>query len=240
MKKRQHFGEFEYTKFDLRRDQYYNTLENLEKLDIPFQDLVENFTCFTGHMSLARYLGLYELYKKALGVAGHIAEIGTYKGASFFLFSKLVQIYESESLTQVHGFDWFEGMPDEEPTLQKVTKGEYKASEEAIRRLIEFQGLNNISFIHKLDVTKELKSFLDTYKHLQFKLIFLDAGIYEVVKISLSLLWERLTPGGILILDQYNHELSPGETMAVREVLPNAKVKTLPNIWMPTAYIIKE
>jgi hypothetical protein len=86
MKNRQHQGEFEYVKFESRRDTYYQSLTELQTLDIPFQDLIENFTCFTGHMSLSRYLGLYELYKSTLGVAGHIAEVGTYKGASFFFF----------------------------------------------------------------------------------------------------------------------------------------------------------
>ncbi len=85
--KRQHQGEFEYVKFDSRRDSYYEALKCYGELNIPIQDLIENFTCFTGHMSLSRYLGLYELYKKTIGVAGHIAEVGTYKGSSFFLFA---------------------------------------------------------------------------------------------------------------------------------------------------------
>lgn len=240
MKARQHRGELEYIKFENRRDEYYETLTEIEDLNIPFQDLIENFTCFTGHMSLSRYLGLYELYKNTLGVAGHIAEVGTYKGASLFLFAKLIKIFESESLTQVHGFDWFEGMDNSKENVSKVNKGDYKADEATLRRLIKIQHLDNLAFIHKVDVTKDLKSFLGQYKHLQFKIVFLDAGIYEVVKVALPLFWERLTPGGILILDQYNHELSPGETIAVREILPNAKVKTMPNIWMPTAYIVKE
>ena len=239
-KERQHQGEFEYTRFDSRRDTYYKALNQYRDMNIPIQDLIENFTCFTGHMSLSRYLGLYELYKQTLGVAGHIGEVGTYKGASFFLFAKLIKIFESESLTQVHGFDWFGGMETDNIAEFKVEKGCYQADEETVRNLIKIQELENIAFLHKIDVTKELDNFLNKYKHLQFKLLFLDAGLYEVVSIALPLLWERLTPGGILVLDQYNHELSPGETMAVREILPNAKVRTLPNIWMPTAYIVKE
>lgn len=237
---RQHHGEFEYKKFDERRDQYYEMLNTYRSMDIPIQDLVENFTCFTGHMSLSRYLGLYELYKKTLGVAGHIGEVGTFKGSSFFLFAKLIRIFESESLTQIHGFDWFGGMDSDSVADFKVEKGSYQANEATVRKLIEIQQLENIAFLHKLDVTKELNSFLEKYQHLQFKLVFLDAGLYEVVTTALPLLWERLTPGGILVLDQFNHELSPGETMAVREILPNAKVKTLPNIWMPSGYIVKE
>ena len=69
-------------------------------------EIIEDFPRFSGHMSIGRYLTLYELYKKTEGIAGHIAEVGTYKGSSLLWFTKLVQIYESESLTQVHGFDW--------------------------------------------------------------------------------------------------------------------------------------
>ncbi len=232
-------GEFEYNRFASRRDAYYEGVQKIKNLDYTFEDLIEHFPCVVGHMTLSRFIGLYELYKKSMGVAGHIAEVGVYKGASFLFFAKLIQIFEAESLTQVHGFDWFEGTGADDIET-KIELGTYKESFERIQELIAAQNLQNISFVHKLDVTKELKPFLAKYKHLQFKLICLDAGLYNVVKAALPLLWERLTPGGILVLDQYNHELSPGETLAVREILPNAKVKTLPNIWMPSAYIVKE
>ncbi|MCB9188190.1 MAG: hypothetical protein H6599_02800 [Flavobacteriales bacterium] len=35
-------------------------------------------------------------------------------------------------------------------------------------------------------------------------------------------------------------ELGPGETLAVCELLPGVKIKTLPNSWMPNAYAVKE
>lgn len=238
MAKTIHTGSLEHIRFEERRAPYYETLEKMKGMQHSFEDILEHFPCFVGHMTLSRFLGLYELYKMTTGVAGHIAEVGSYKGASLLLFAKLIKIFEAESLTQVHGFDWFEGTGTDE-IESFVEAGTYKSSYEGLLELIKIQHLNNIAFVHKLDVTKELKTFLDKHLHLQFKLVFLDAGMYNVVKTALPLLWERLTPGGILVLDQYNHEFSPGETLAVREILPDAKVKTLPNIWMPTAYIVK-
>ncbi len=233
-----HSGQFEYVRFADRRKPYYEGLEKIKSLNYSFEDLLEHYPCFVGHMTISRFLGLYELYKMSLGVAGHIAEVGTYKGASLLHFGKLIKIFESESLTQVHGFDWFQGTgTDEIKTF--VEAGTYKESYDRLIELINAQHMNQIVFVHKMDVIKELKGFLNDNLHMQFKLVFLDAGMYNVVKTALPLFWERLTPGGILILDQYNHELSPGETLAVRELLPEAKVRTLPNIWMPTAYIVK-
>lgn len=233
-----HEGKYEYIKFNDRRKPYYEGLEKIKQLEYSFQDMVEHYPCFVGHMTLSRFLGLYEMYKMSLGVAGHIAEVGSFKGASLLHFAKLVNIFESESLTQVHGFDWFEGTGgDEIETF--VEAGTYKESYERLLKLVKAQQLDNMTFVHKMDVITGLEPFLNENKHMQFKLVFLDAGMYNVVKAVLPLFWERLTPGGILILDQYNHELSPGETLAVREILPDAQVKTLPNIWMPSAYIIK-
>jgi predicted O-methyltransferase YrrM len=74
---------------------------------------------------------------------------------------------------------------------------------------------------------------------MQFKLVFLDAGQYEIVKSCLTHFWPRLTSGGVLIFDQFNHELAPGEARAVRECLPDAKLRTLPGAWMPTTYVVK-
>jgi len=122
----------------------------------------------------------------------------------------------------------------------KIEQGGYKQDYNDIVELNKKQGFDNLAFIHKIDVVEELEGFLKENLSLQFKLFFLDAGTYKVVKTALPLIWERITPGGIVILDQYNHELSPGETLAARELLPDAQVKVIPNIWMPSGYIVKE
>lgn len=234
-----HTGKFEYTKFEHRREPYRESLSKMKSMDLSFEELVEDFPRFAGHMSIGRYLTLYEMYKKASGIAGHIAEVGTYKGSSLLWFTKLLQIFEPESLTQVHGFDWFKGTGDDSVGL-KIEKGSYSYEYENLQYLIEAQNLQNNCFVHKLDVVNELEDFFKENPHLYFKVVFLDAGFYDVVKRSLEVLWPRLNPGGILILDQFGHELSPGEAMAVKEILPYAKIETINNSWMPNSYIIKK
>ena len=68
----------------------------------------------------------------------------------------------------------------------------------------------------------------------------MDCGKYDVVKHSLPHFWNRLNKGGIIIFDQYSHEHAPGETLAVHEVVPDIKLRTIKNAWTPTAYAIKE
>lgn len=231
-------GAFETRKFADRKSQYYEGLAEILSLGYEKEDLVHHFPSFVGHMSLSRFLVFYELYKRTLGVAGHIAEAGVYKGAVTLFLAKLTQIFEPESLTLVHGFDWFEGahLTTEEPN---VMEGSYKEDYSRLMRLIEAQKLDHVIHIHKLDLRTELDRFFEENKYMQFKLVFLDVGLYDVVIHCLRHFWPRLTSGGVLIFDQFNHELAPGETRAIKEFMPDAKIRTLPFGWMPTAYVVK-
>ncbi|MDD3296106.1 MAG: class I SAM-dependent methyltransferase [Candidatus Omnitrophica bacterium] len=230
---------YESMKFDSRRKSYYKGLKAMQNLGYVFDDYIHHFPSFAGHMTIARFLGLYELYKMSLGVAGHIAEAGIHKGFGTIGLAKIVKIFEPESLTLVHGFDWFLGMDstNEEPN---ILKGSYKEDYKRLMKLINAQQLGNIIHIHKLDLKTELGTFFKTNSYLQFKLVIIDAGQYDIVASCLRNFWERITPGGILVFDSFNHEISPGETRAIKELLPNSKIRTLPWLWTPTAFVVKE
>jgi predicted O-methyltransferase YrrM len=170
---------------------------------------------------------------------GHIAEAGVWKGSSLLMFAKLTRLFEPEALTQVHGFDWFRGNHPEEAEKHLVSENSYFESKERLEALIRAQRLDNVALLHELDLSKDLDAFFSKYAHLQFKLVFLDCGLYPVVRHCIEYFWERLTPGGILLLDNINHETAPGETLAVREMLPGMRIHTFPFTQQPTGYIVK-
>ncbi len=232
-------AKYESMKFDKRRESYHAGLRAIRELDYSFDDYVHHFPSFVGHMTMARFLGFYELYKMCLGVAGHIAEAGVYRGFGTIGLAKMARIFEPESLTLVHGFDWFRGT---EPTAEEpnVLEGSYQEDYERLSKLIEAQGLQDTIHLHKLDLKRELDAFFERNAYMQFKMVVLDAGQYDIVSSCIRNFWDRITPGGIMVFDQFNHELGPGETRAIKELLPCAKIKTLPWLWMPTAYVIKE
>lgn len=233
-------GTLEAQKFDYRRKQYYEYINYLKNIYGGVSEVLEHFTAYVGHMSLHRVLTIYELYKKTLGMAGHIADVGVYKGASSLLFAKLIKIYESESLTMCHGFDWFEGTGElSAADSDLVEKGSYKTDYEEIKTLVQKQGFDNILKVHKLNLLTDLDTFFKENTHLRFKLIMMDAGIYDVMKTAIPFFWERLNRGGIMIFDQYTCQFAPGETLAIHELLPEVEIHTIPNSWMPNAYIVK-
>jgi len=235
----QHF-KYEYLKHQKLRPEYYKGLNHILESDFKKEEIIHNFPTFIGHQTMARAVTLYEAYKLTLDVAGHIAEIGVDLGFGSFLFGKLSKIFEPNTLTQIHGFDWHKGSVLTGEEANYIAQGSYKTPEDKIKNLIDTQGLDNIIHIHNLDASKDLPDFFEKHTHLQFKLVFLDCGIYEVVLETLKNFWPRLTPGGVLIIDHYSFEMAPGEMRAIREVLPHVKWKQFPFGWMPCAYAIKE
>lgn len=231
-------GEFETAKHAGRRPGYYAALDQIASMGYQPADLIHHFPAFTGNLTLIRYLTLYEMYKKAQGLAGHIAEVGVDMGASSLLFAKLIQTFEPDALTMVHGFDWFQGYRAAEDDVL-LKDGAASEPEARVRELVKIQGLDNILKIHTLDVTKDMDAFFTKHPHLRFKLLYLDSGTYPVTLAAIKALWPRLLPGGIMVLDQYNNEVGPGEVRAVSELLPDYKVETLNNSWYPNAFIQK-
>jgi len=223
-----------------RREGYWKGIHEILEMGIAPADLIHHAPAFAGHVNLARYLALYEAYKLALPVAGHIAEAGIWKGTCTIFFAKLMRMFEPASNTLVHGFDWFKGARLEGDEAKLVEEGMYAASHEWVTRLVSVQGLDDVVRIHNLDLAQELPDFFARHPHLQFKLIFLDCGVYKVVRACLEQFWPRLTPGGVLVLDNYNHETAPGETRAVRELLPDKKIRSFEFTNQPTAYLVKD
>ncbi len=231
--------EFEHRKFAAESAEFHRAIDEILELDIPKKDLIHQYPIYSGFVNLGHHLALYELFKKTLTLSGHVAEIGTWKGAGLLFFAKLIKLFEPHSNTQVHGFDWFEGM-DPDPEMDALThQGMYKAEYELLLELIRIQKLENIAFVHKLDVAKEITKFFEEFPSLRFKLIYLDCGIYAVVKKSIQAFWPRLVKGGILIFDHFNNSAVPQECRAIQEELGDVEMHQIEFCRRPTGYVVK-
>lgn len=230
----------ETAKFEHRREPYYEALPRVLELAGETPNLLHHFPAYTGHVTLARFLFLYEVYKMTLGLAGHIAEAGIFKGTSVLQFAKMMQLFEPESLGLVFGFDWFQGNHPEGEEAELVDEGSYFAGYEEVSELVSVQGLDPLIRLVDMDLSgPALGEYFRENEHLHFKIVMLDCGLYEVVKNCLEEFWGRLGKGGVLVLDNFNHETAPGEVRAVREILPDAEIRTFPFCAQPTAYIVK-
>jgi hypothetical protein len=229
----------ESSKFDSENKVYFDFIEWVNKNEISSTELIYEFTSWVGQVNLMRFLSFAETYKKTLELSGDIADIGTYKGSSMFAFAKLIKTFEPYSQTVVHSFDWFKGMRVGSKDDQRQS-GKYLADYRQINEMRIRQGLDGITNIHNLDLTQDLASFFESRPWLRFKLVLLDVGIEAVIRNSMKFFWPRLVPGGILMLDHFNNESSPMESVVIEEYIGSSQIKQYSYSRSPSAYIVKK
>ncbi len=144
------------------------------------------------------------------GVAGDIVEFGCYVGTtSVFLGT------QREKGKQLFLYDSFEGLPEKglqdiSPVGQQFVAGELAATKKQLLSNLKRAG------VHDARVKKAWFSDLtdvDVPESISFA--FLDGDYYDSILIPLQLIWERLSPGAIVIVDDYANEALPGAARAV-------------------------
>ena len=187
------------SKYKKDDDIYFNYIKKIKKEKISNLDFIYQFPVYSGEVNLARFIFFYEMFKKVKDLSGHIADIGTWKGGSFFSFIKFVRLFEKNSQTLVYGFDWFKGMkPGINDDLSNV--GKYATSYKGLKNLLKIQDLDKIGNVQKMDLTKKFEPFIKNNKWLRFKLAFIDCGTEKVLESTLPHIWSRLVQGGISLL----------------------------------------
>lgn len=225
-------------KFASDNKTFFDYLGHLEQTQPELRDLLDHFPAYVGQVNLARFLSLADAYREVAGISGDIADFGSFRGGSFFTFAKLVRVFEPFSNTKVHGFDWFQGQKPG-PNDNSVNSGLYVSSKEHLEDLIQWQGMKGLMELHDFDLSTELDSFLRNRPWLRFKLAFVDIGIEKVLESVLIRAWERIIPGGTLILDHFNHEASPTESALLQKVVGNSTIKQISYSRTPTAFVTK-
>lgn len=225
-------------KFNEVDEKYFAYIDQLLKSEVQAKDLIFNFPAYVGHVNLARFLFFYDLYKQTTGLSGNIADVGTWKGATFLFMAKMIRLFEPYSSTQIYAFDWFQGMdPGENDDVRQV--GTYKTEFETLDKLVKLQGLSDIAIINKLDLTCELLPYFEARPWMRFKFVFIDCGMEGVLESSLANFWPRLVNGGVLVLDHYNNQASPTESRILEKYIGNLQIRQAPFNRQPTCYVVK-
>ncbi len=197
-------------------------------------EMFRAFPVFTPRFTLARFLAHYELFKQVVEVPGAIADVGVYRGASVFTWAKLCEIFcPTDVRKQVYGFDTFEGFTGLAPQdgaenlAQDVRRGGYAGgasieqdlllAREAMNHDRHLAHLERIEFI-KGDVTATAPRFVaERGQGLRIALLNLDADLYAPTRVALEAFVPLLSPGGLIVLDEYAVPTFPGESQAVDE-----------------------
>jgi len=148
------------------------------------------------------------------GVPGDIVECGVWRGGSMQAVA-LALIEQGATDRHLHLFDTYEGMPpptEKDRRLGGITAEELLASHDKDHRIWAVAGLDDVQeAMREVAYPEACVHFHegkveDTVPDLapeQIALLRLDTDWYESTKHELVHLYDRLGPGGILIIDDY-------------------------------------
>lgn len=212
-------------------EEYFNS----EK--IPVVERLDAFPKYCSRQSMAKFLTKYELFKKILNINGSIVECGVLHGAGLLTWAKLSSILEPVNHTRkIFGFDTFSGFPDidkkDSGTFSGLVAGGLVGSTlDSVQAAIKLYNANRpLKHIDKVkvvpgDFCKTGKKFLKDNPQLVISLLYLDFDLYKPTKAALELFLPRIPKGGIIVFDELNAEIFPGETAAVNEIIGLKNIK---------------
>ncbi len=183
----------------------------------------------------SKFITHLELFNQTSTVRGEILEFGIFKGNSFFRWIKFRDLLEHTSSRKVIGFDIFGDFPEAKFEADKKrrddfveeTNGGKSISLEEMQELLDKQSLSKNVELIKGDILVTLKDYLSKNPHLKISLLHIDVDLYEPVKEILEQLYDRVSTGGIIILDDYG--TFAGTNKAVDDFFKNkAEVQKLP------------
>jgi len=200
----------------------------LEDMDTDFLEkwkIAENFTMISPERGWA--LAEAVRYVIRSGIPGDIAECGVWKGGACLLASLVLADEEGRDTERsIWLYDTFTGMvaPGEEDRIassgealsEREPEGWWSSGLEEVRDTLKKSDLQsaNYRFVEgpvELTLEKEIPE--------QLAVLRLDTDWYESTRKELEVLYPRLSPGGVLIIDDYGH--FTGARKAVDEYFRN-------------------
>ena len=148
------------------------------------------------------------------GVPGAVAEIGTFRGGSaYFIASAFVAVTGAE--VPLHVFDTFEGHPQrsisEHDKFHKPGRFGHTSYEKVRDFLSPFAQVQ----IHRGDVIESLPLVPES----PYRLVHLDTDLYQPTRVCLDYFGRLLSPGGVIVIDDFASRKCPGVPKALGEYL---------------------
>lgn len=192
----------------------------------------DNPFLFTRTGLLAKFLFMSEIYKEIENIPGNILEVGCWYGQTSIIFENLRAIYEPFNFTRrIVSFDTFDGY--NETSGLNIASDEiekYNVGDNWLNTLEQIQNShkainNSHTIFHNVagDVTTTLPDFLKATDE-PVALAYFDIATYETLKTTFSLLEERMTAGGIFVIDDYGPQYA-GVSKYIMESKLNKKYK---------------
>lgn len=190
-----------------------------------------------------KLLSHYEIYKKTIGIPGDIVECGIFRGKSFFQMAGFRDVVENPYSRKLIGFDIFGMFPptnfeEDKQILQDFidASGGESISIDEMHTALKAKDVKNYELV-KGDINQTVPQYCKDHPELRISLLHIDVDVYEPCVTILENLYERVTGGGIIMLDDY--PCFPGEEKAVEDFIKgkNIQLQKLPFAHAPSFFV---
>lgn len=189
-------------------------------------DFENAFYWFTKYERIEKIITHFELIKKYSFIPGDIFEFGVFKGSSIIRTLSFLKYLNLDK--KLIAFDAFGEFPKQKLTLksdikfaQNHDKCSFGLSLQTINKILKSKKFKNFKLI-KGNVFNTLPKFQKENKF-KISMLFMDLDVKEPTLFVLQNLFEKVSPGGIIIFDNYG--IVSGETKAVNLYLNQKKLK---------------
>jgi hypothetical protein len=165
---------------------------------------------------------IFYFLDRTLDIPGGIVECGVFRGGS--LTAMALYLKQRQVAKRIFGLDSFQGF--DEDIHKDLQLGGADNAEKRFHGFDETSLSHVYSKIDRLNVTESValipgyfSNTLNTLPNCHFSFVHLDCDIYDSYKQTLEYFYYRMSPGGIILLDEYNDPPWPGCNLAVDEFL---------------------
>ena len=226
----------------------------LRRCPIPDHSILSNLGLYFNSKTLSRIIFLHEFYKMGLGVMGQVFDFGTRWGQNMAIFIACRGMYEPFNRhRKIVGFDTFGGFPSTEAKdgdSQMIGVGNIPvtdAYELYLERLMSTLERNNaLPHLKKYELVKgdashTVEKYFRDNPHAIVSHAFFDFDLYKPTHDCLKMIFERAPKGAVIGFDELNDEDSPGETIALQEVLGLGNIRLQRFPWVSrVSFFVKE
>lgn len=141
-------------------------------------------------LTVTESIQLYDCAKASLKIKGDFAEVGVYRGGS----AKVIA--EIKGKKKLHLFDTFAGLPKIDKRDKYFDTGEYFASIEQVKKLLN-------KYVNVYFYQGEFPQSVKSLKHISFSFVHLDVDLYRSTKESLNYFYPKMSKGGMILIHDY-------------------------------------
>lgn len=159
---------------------------------------------------------LWQAARNVVAVDGAAAEVGVFRGGSAYF---LASIFDSLiGPTPFHVFDTFTGHPSggAHDPFNKPGSAKFRVSAEEVRAYLAAFPFVTVHVGNALETVPTLPA-------LTYRLVHVDTDLYDPTLFSLKYFGTRLSPGGVIVVDDYASDHCPGVLQAVTEYLAHTE-----------------